>query len=180
MEHRSNVRQYVFREVQTYQDLVNLMIDYEDYLMNGCLNQETIPQGMKAMKSLTSDQQERMLKFVKNLDRMMNLATAKRKNLNHKIPTVLVASIYIYRYPKKVTEYTDDELAILAKFSITEDVSFYKQALSFYTKDFLEKIIKKSDNYIIAEELMLLSYSLRKEGESKQEIEKKINDYQAT
>lgn len=177
MQHRSNVRQYVFREVHTYQDLVNLIVDCEDYLINSCLNQEVLPKGYEALESLNHDQQERLLSFAENLDKMMNLTTAKRKNLNHKIPTLLVAAIYIYCYPNKVEDYTEDELAVLSKFSITEEFSFYEQVLSFYTKDFLEKIIRKSDNYIIAEEFMLLSHLLRKDGKEKDEIEQIIDDY---
>lgn len=139
----------------TYESVVETVSKNTSYLVNGYFTTEVVPVGILALKDIPKEQQQKFCDFVDYVDRHFVVST-KNVNLYHKIPTIVAGSIYFTNYYDMINHLTVEEVSILAKYSITQPISFYEQAPAIFTKDVLGTVARKTPDFFARDDLMYL------------------------
>lgn len=156
--------QKLFNQVQTYDDIKNIIRANTDYLDNGYFNSEALSQGINSLYNLSMEKQPKVVAFAHQLDQSMSLEGLAKQNSYHKIPTLLAGIIYYDKHYDEISSYSLDEQAILAKFSIIQSLEFYQNATKKYTKEIIGSIAGKSTDFLVRSDLMFLTQELLNEG----------------
>lgn len=107
------------------------------------VNQEMLEEGIKSFQKLENN--ERIVPYCKKVDDIYSEATS---NAMMKIPIMLIGSIIIKKYPEEASQLTDEDVSLLAHFSLHGGLSEYIKILnhdilssiSELTSDWREKI----------------------------------------
>ena len=167
-----------FEEVTTKEDFLTLLEKATDsnssyhyaYLEVAIfLNEKVLSTALSNIKSFTDEEERRFLDLVKTIDKEM-VTDRKQKNMTHKLMSIISGCLYIK--DKNYQDYKSKALALLAKYSCYEDISFYKDAYKKYSKEVLDSVISKTKDYMIQENLLLV---VEKLYEEKKEVEEVIS-----
>ncbi len=143
----------IFSSIQTKEDFFFLL---NESINTTYLNEETYPLALYSLKNLSKSPEKRFISFLHYLDKHFNYARQTQKNKYHKIPIALSAAIYLYNSYDQIKDYKNQELFLLAKYSIFEELSFYELAPKLIPQELLNLIISKSPNYFVQEEILYL------------------------
>lgn len=165
----------LFNNITTYHELTNLMKENINYLTTSYFNQDTLETSLNSFFHMKENQKTRLMDFAKYLDQYMNEPQPTGKNRLHKIPTLFAAAIYLNNYQEQIADYTDKELAILAKYSIIEFLDFYEMAPINYPRELLNAIFEKGLDYREHEDYMFLVTDCFKDTNTPNEIINIIN-----
>lgn len=157
----------------SYSNIIGLVSQNTQYLANGYFLSDVVPIGISAMKNISVECQPKFCEFVSYVDKHFVLSS-NMTNLYHKIPTIVAGSIYFVHQEDMAKELSVEELATLAKYSITQPVDFYEQASTTFTKDVLATVVEKTTDFFARDSLMYLVDEAFSRGDIKEEIMQKI------
>ena len=165
-----------FKEMKTISDYKQEIENSVKYLVDSFFNMNTFKSSMDGLASMSEQQIESFLKFVRHVDETFNMDAAADCNRYHKIPTIVAGSVYFSYFPEVTKELNLDELSTLAFFSVVEPISFYEHAVDTVGKEVLSTVINKTPNYLERMHIMIVVDEQKKAGQTKEDIVKYITD----
>lgn len=163
--------QLAFQEVTTYQQLTDTLQQHKQrYITQGYLNSDSVIVGEESLNNLSEEKQQRLLGYTHVIDKVMNQSGNHRGNLLHKIPTIVVSSIYLNYYEDLIKSYHPKCFAMLAKYSILEEPKDYPKIVNLFDPETLNIIVNKTPDYMLQEEFMSLVEHTQEEYLSKEDL----------
>lgn len=159
----------------SYSNIVDVVSQNAQYLANGYFSLGVVPVGISALKQISVEQQPKFCEFVSYVDKHFVLSS-KMTNLYHKIPTIVAGSIYFVHQEDTAKDLSVEELATLAKYSITQPVDFYEKSPTVFTKDVLETVVKKTSDFFSRDSLMYLVDEAFSRGDTAEDVIQKISN----
>lgn len=154
----------LFKNITSKEEFLKLLDQYKDNKIENIFFPNTYVLALKSLSTLNPLSEKRFIELLHYVDNYLNFASQANKNAYHKIPTLLSAAIYLKNYYANIKNYSNAELALLAKYSVIEEPSFFENASLLYPKELLQTIIKKSSDYLFQLEILLLVEKLSQEN----------------
>lgn len=93
-----------------------------------------------------------------------------------KLSTILGGATYYQEYYPKIHDLSVQEVAILAKYSVVDSVSDYSLNIQKFSKEILRTISRKTNDFIMRDELMIFVDLVREEGQSEEILCQKLKE----
>lgn len=139
-----------FENVRCKKDVLDFIIDHPDKIW---VSDDILKQNLDSLATLPEELDNRFLGFVNYVDEFYS-SYGYYDFLNQKISTILAGASYYKHYYDQISELSDGELSILAKFSFVAPVDVYSKYLSVFSKDILSTIQSKTDDFMLYDDLM--------------------------
>lgn len=85
--------------------------------------------------------------YVSHIDKNMNHPSQVNCNAFIKIPTLLAGALYITEFPESIKNFSNDEIQTLSLYSTTMPLKFFEIANQYFSKELVEAINQKTDDY---------------------------------
>lgn len=146
------MRGLVFDKSENVLDVYNIVFENVDRI--AFLPSETLQQHFHSLSHLTEKKQKPFMQFVHYVDKGYS-PHGSNHFLRQKISIILAAATYYCEFHDKVLNYTNGELALLAKYSFMESIDSYSKILVRFPQNVLSLIDSKTSDIFRKDDLLL-------------------------
>ena len=143
-------KKLAFEDVYDINSLKKIYEQNQEYVTGiglAYFNKKLLAKSYENLNNFNKQQEEYFINLVHKVDKTMNLPGQANQGLFHKTPTLLASTIYIGEHFDEIKNFNYEELAYLARFTATEPIESYDIFLTFFTKNILSSIIKKTKSF---------------------------------
>ena len=158
-------------KAKNYEELKGIVRDNVEELAGYYLNKKSLERCFVSLNTLDQEKQNKILSFAKYLDKSISIPIDNKAENKHKINTLATASIYYDLYGEKIKDYSEENMALLAHYSIVASPDYYPNMINIFPKELLNTISETGiTDFQKKEELMLRAEVLQEKGKSPAEI----------
>ncbi len=129
-----------FKDINTIEEFLT-SIESNDlnlkYLYDNYFNNDTLETALTSINNLKGSKEKEFIHYLHFVDKKLNFPVQAKQNRRHKIPTIFAGAIYLDKLYKEFKIYTDVQRIIIAKYSITEELDFYKNINNYFSRNLI-------------------------------------------
>ena len=161
------MKQFIFGKVENMGDVREVVHLHADKLVS--FHPELLEQHYQSLACMNPSKEEKFLPFVHYVDQQFSSYGFYGFTFQ-KLITVLTAATYYHMFYDRISNLSNGELSILAKYSFLDPVEEYSKNIECFPKSVLSLVEGKTADFTKRDELMKwYDYSLGK-GENSEEL----------
>lgn len=168
----SLVRGLVFDKVENVSDVCHIVQQNVDKFLN--LKIDFLQHHYQSLTQMDEYKQEKFLNFVHYIDVKFS-PYGCRCFFRQKLFTILSAATYYHEFYDQISDYTNAELSILAKYSFMDSIECYSENLMKFPQSILSLIESKTSEFHKRDDL-LFWYDWSLNNENKNALEERLRN----
>ena len=158
-------------KAKNYEELKEIVKENVEELAGFYLDKESLKRCFISLNTLDQEKQNKILSVAKYIDESISIPIDTKEEKKHKINTLATASIYYDLYEDKIKDYSEENIVLLAHYSIVAPPDYYPNMINIFPKELLNAISETGiTDFQKKEDLMLSTEIILEKGKSPAEI----------